>query len=87
MVVKIYDAADMIERLMAENAKLREALKPFAEEASNWQDDVADGEEVYTFSADVVGEMEEATGISSEPSPIIVGHFRRAEALLKETSK
>ena len=32
------DAADMIERLMAENAKLREALKPFAEEAKAWID-------------------------------------------------
>lgn len=57
-----------LERLQAENKRLREALEPFADVADQWPEDES-------------GATEIVDGAYSEP-PLRLHHFRRARAAL-----
>jgi predicted nuclease with TOPRIM domain len=70
-----------IDRLTRENAKLREALEPFAKAAENFDDfPIKDAEQWFAYSG-TSSQKENGKGA------ITVGDLRRARAVLKETEK
>ena len=82
---RMEEAADLIEHLQVENARLREALVSFADASKMLPSALADSEFITLFN-DASLDAECILG-DYDASPITAGDLRRAAKLLKETAQ